>query len=105
MSPEQTNLLSLERLPARLTLDQAAWYLGFEAHEIPVLIASNLLKPLGNPARNGLKYLAACHLERLRNDEKWLNKASHAVTRYKQQRNRQEKIRREASGLEQPCAA
>jgi hypothetical protein len=105
MTPEQTNLLSLQRLPARLTLDQVAWYLGFGPHEIPVLVTSRLLKPLGNPAQNGQKYFATCELERLRNDEKWLNRASDAVTRYKRQRNQQERIRREVRDSGQHCTA
>ena len=46
-TPQQTEFLSWKILPARLGATQAAWYLGFEPHEIPILIAGNLLKPLG----------------------------------------------------------
>lgn len=105
MSSEQITLLSLRRLPARLTVDQTAWYLGFGAYEMPALIAAKLLRPLGNPVQNGHKYFALCQLERLRNDEKWLNRASDVVTRYKRERNQQEKIRREGRNLEAVRAA
>ena len=91
-----SNFLLLRRLPARLTLDQTAWYLGFGSHEISVLIAAKLLKPLGRPASNGQKYFASCELERLRNDPDWLSRASERVTVYKRRRNEQQKLRREA---------
>ena len=39
----QTEFLSWKILPARLDAAQTAWYLGFEPHEIPMLIAANLL--------------------------------------------------------------
>ena len=42
--------------PGRLTVEDAAWCLGFAAHVIPVLIAHKLLKPLGNPPPNGGRY-------------------------------------------------
>lgn len=87
MSPEQTHLLSLQRLPARLTADQASGYLGFGPKEISILLAAKLLKPLGRPASNGQKYFAACELERLRNDAEWLGRASDAVVRHWRQRN------------------
>ncbi len=48
----QTEFLSWKILPARL---DTAQYLGFEPHEIPMLIAANLLNPLGKPARNCTK--------------------------------------------------
>lgn len=105
MSLDQIELLSLRQLPARLTVDQAAWYLGFGSYEMAALIASKLLKPLGHPVQNGHKYFATCELERLRNDDKWLHKASDAVTRYKRQRNQEERIRREARDLDRKCAA
>lgn len=38
MNPEQKQFLSLERRPARLTTEQAAWLLGFNAHDIPILV-------------------------------------------------------------------
>lgn len=87
MSTDQTNLLGLQRLPARLTVEETAWYLGFGPKEISILLAAKLLKPLGHPAVNGQKYFASCELERLRNDPEWLAKASDAVVRHWRKRN------------------
>ena len=46
-------------VPGRLDALQAAWFLGFEPHEIPILIAAGLLKPLGHPARNATKFASS----------------------------------------------
>ena len=59
MHPEQQKFLSLAVIPARLNPEQASWVLGFQAHDIPVLVACGLLKPLGTPPPNGVKYFAA----------------------------------------------
>src|SRR5438132_357961 len=82
MQPEKERFLDLKSLPARLTAEHAAWFLGFAAHEIPVLVAKGLLRPLGHPAHNGQKYFLAATLEELRRDEKWFSKASDAIVEY-----------------------
>jgi len=87
LSQDQTNLLQLLRLPARLTVVEAAWLLGVNAGDIPILMAAKLLKPLGHPPQNGQKFFAACELERLRNDTEWLAKASDALVRHWRRRN------------------
>ena len=84
---EQTDFLSWKIVPARLDATQAAWFLGFELHEIPILIAAHLLKPLGHPARNATKFFATQALEQLRRDEKWLARASDAICEYWRERN------------------
>ena len=84
---EQTDFLSWKIVPARLDATQAAWFLGFELHEIPILIAAHLLKPLGHPARNATKFFATQALEQLRQDEKWLARASDAICEYWRERN------------------
>jgi hypothetical protein len=84
---QQNEFLGWKILPARLDATLAAWYLGFEPHEIPILIAGNLLKPLGKPARNCTKFFATETLEQLRHDERWLARASDAIAAYWRQRN------------------
>ena len=69
-------------LPARLTIEQTAWVLGFNQHDIPVLVGAGLLKTLGRPAASGSKYFAALELEELRKNTRWLAKASDAVVSY-----------------------
>jgi hypothetical protein len=94
VTPQQTEFLSWQVIPARLDATQAAWFLGFEPHEIPMLVAANLLKPLGHPARNSTKYFATEALELFRRDEKWLARASDAIANYWRGRNaRKQKAR------------
>src|SRR5439155_10009585 len=84
---EQTEFLSWKIAPARLSATQAAWFLGFEPHEIPILVTANLLRPLGHPPRNSTKFFATETLEELRRDEKWLARASDAICNYWRERN------------------
>lgn len=87
MNQDIERFLNLRHLPDRLTAAQAAGKLGFSAHEIPILIARNLLKPLGHPAPNGPKYFLTATIEDLRRDEKWHGKATDAVTEYWRSKN------------------
>ena len=88
----QTEFLSWKIVPARLTATQTAWFLGFEPHEIPMLVAAELLKPLGHPPRNSTKFFATEILEQLRHDEKWLARASDAICAYWRQSNARKRI-------------
>ena len=88
---ERTEFLSWKVAPARLNATQAAWFLGFEPHEISILVAAGVLKPLGHPARNSTKYFATETLEQLRHDEKWLARASDAIAAYWRERNSRKK--------------
>jgi hypothetical protein len=87
MNQDIERFLNLRHLPDRLTAAQAAANLGFSAHEMPILIARNLLKPLGHPAPNGPKYFLTATIEELRRDEKWHGKATDAVTEYWKSKN------------------
>jgi hypothetical protein len=82
VNPQREQFLNLQATPARLSAEEAGWYLGFSPHEIPVLIAKGLLKPLGRPPHNGVKYFAATNLEELRHDVKWLTRASDTIVEY-----------------------
>ncbi len=96
---QQAEFLSWKVAPARLNAVQAAWYLGFDPHEIPILIGAALLKPLGHPPRNGTKFFATETLEQLRRDEKWLAHASDAICAYWRHRNARKRTdRRRAKG-------
>jgi hypothetical protein len=76
MSPEQTSFLNLRDKPARLDVQQAGWYLGFNSNEISLLVANGMLKPLGSPRRSAVKYFALSVLRQLRDDVKWMSKAT-----------------------------
>ena len=88
---EQADFLNWKLKPARLNATQTAWFLGFEPHEITILIGAGLLKPLGHPAWNSGKLFATEILQQLWHDEKWLGKATDAITNYWKQRNARKK--------------
>ena len=80
MKEEQHQFLQLLRhLPARLTAEQAAWVINCQAHDIPVLVAAKLLKPLGNPPVNGIKYFSTADVLEACKDRNWLMRVSAAI--------------------------
>jgi hypothetical protein len=88
MKEEQQRFLSLlGRPPARLTAEQAAWVLNCQPHDVPILVAARLLKPLGNPPPNSVKYFAASELLELAEDRAWLAKVTNALNQYWQKKN------------------
>jgi hypothetical protein len=87
MDPQREKFLNLKATPARLTAEEAAWYLGFGHHEIPILVANGLLKPLGRPPANGLKYFSTATLTELHQDVKWLTRASDVIVEHWRDKN------------------
>jgi hypothetical protein len=88
MSEEQHQFLRLlGRLPARLTAEQAAWVLNCQPHDVPVLVAAKLLKPLGNPPVNGIKYFATADLLEACKDSHWLVRMSAAIYQHWRRKN------------------
>jgi hypothetical protein len=68
--------------PGRLVAEEVAKLLGFKRHDIPILVRARLLKPLGNPSRNAVKYYATVEIEKLAADPVWLGRATRAVNKY-----------------------
>jgi hypothetical protein len=62
------DVLNLRRLPARLTVQQTAALLNCGDHDIPVLVARGLLRPLGHPPPNVVKYFAPTEVLELAGD-------------------------------------
>jgi hypothetical protein len=87
MSDEQLKFLSLEEKPARLTVEQTAWALNCQQHDIRTLVNARLLKPLGDPADNAVKYFAAFELAELARNRHWLDKATQAIYEHWQTKN------------------
>lgn len=81
-------LLNLRRLPAMLTATQTAALLdGGGEHNIPVLVRAGLLKPLGHPSSNAVKYFATVEVLELAADVKQLGKIRDAIYEYWHGRN------------------
>jgi hypothetical protein len=88
MREEQHQFLRLlNQLPARLTAEQAAWVLNCQPHDVPVLVAARLLKPLGNPSPYNVKFFAASQLLEQVKDRTWLAKVTNALNQHWQKRN------------------
>jgi hypothetical protein len=88
MREEQNQFLTpSDRLPARLTAEQAAWVLNCQPHDVPVLVSARLLKPLGNPPRYSVKYLAASELLEQMSDRAWLAKAANTFNQHWQRKH------------------
>lgn len=87
MNSQQEQFLNLKTLPARVRVEEAALLLGFSVHELPILMANGLMKPLGHPPLTGVKFFSVVSLEELRRDEKWLAKASDCIVEYWRDRN------------------
>jgi len=80
MREDQRQFLSvLGRVPSRLTAEQTAWVLNCQPHDVPVLVAAGLLKPLGNPPQNGTKFFAASEVIERSDDVKWLGRVTAAI--------------------------
>jgi hypothetical protein len=84
---QQRFLALLGQLPARLTAEQTGWVLNCQPHDIPALVTSRLLKPLGNPSANGTKYFATADLLEIAKDRAWLIKMTTAITTHWQKQN------------------
>ncbi len=71
----------------RLNSEETARKLGFNSHDIPILIAAGHLIPLGKPADNAPKYFAEVRVRELQRDERWLFKATETIRLYWRKRN------------------
>lgn len=61
--------------------------LNCQPHDIPVLVVARLLKPLGNPQPNSVKYFATLDVLELMQDRTWLAKITNAVSQHWKQKN------------------
>jgi hypothetical protein len=88
VNPEREKFLNLKQTPARLNVEEAAWYLGFAVHDIPILVSHGLLKPLGHPSANMVKHFATVAVEGLRCDVKWLGRATDVIAEHWRDKNK-----------------
>ena len=84
-------LMLLGQLPARLTAEQAAWVLNCQVHDVPALVAAKLLKPLGNPPANGIKYFATADVLEQIKDRNWLVRVSATICQHWHKKNARQK--------------
>ncbi len=88
MKPEHLEILNARRMPGKLLVEQVAALLGFQEHDIPVLVAGGLLAPLGNPtAQSCTKYFHAPDIAAKAADRKWMHRATSHIYRHWQGAN------------------
>ena len=64
-----------------------AWVINCQPHDVPILVAARLLKPLGNPPPNGIKFFAASEVLELVKDRAWLVKVTTAINQHWHKQN------------------
>ena len=77
----------LGKLPARLNVEQVSWVLNCQPHDVPILVVAKLLRPLGTPALNSIKYFAAAEILELSNDRTWLARFTNAIGQHWKEKN------------------
>jgi hypothetical protein len=68
-------------------VDEAAWLLGFSPTDVPILVAGKILRPLGKPASNGVRYFSRVDLERKAAEAAWLDRACEYLRKHWRDRN------------------
>jgi hypothetical protein len=82
LTSERERFLNLRNLPAQLSATETSHLLGCAPHDVPVLVAKGLLKPLGNPSANAVKYFARVTLLELCDDAKWIFRVRATINDY-----------------------
>ncbi len=80
-------VFNMRRLPGRLTSPQASALIGFAEHDLAILAAAGLIRPLGKPAPNAPKYWSSSELVQLCSDRQWLDKATKAISQKWKEKN------------------
>jgi hypothetical protein len=94
MNDAQLKFLSLlGGLPARLEVEQVAWVLNCQPHDVPALVAAKLLKPLGHPPPNAIKFFATLDVLELARDRSWLVKMTNGISQEWKKKNARRKGR------------
>ncbi len=73
------------------TIAEHRMYLPLAAAVTLAVVGVRLLKPLGNPAPNSVKYFAAVEVLELAKDRTWLAKVTNAVSHYWREKNLRKK--------------
>ena len=58
-----------------------------QPHDVRILVAARLLKPLGSPPANSVKFFAASEILEQAKDRTWLAKVTNALNQHWQKKN------------------
>ena len=84
----QPGLFNCRRLPARITIEQVATLLGFQAYEILILVKLGKIESINYQSRNSRKYFHGQHILKLAEDGDFVEKASKLVAKAVRENNR-----------------
>ena len=84
---DRVHINMLQNRSARLTAEQTAWLLNCKTHDIPVLVNSRLIKPLGHPPLNSGKFFATTDLLEASKDRNWLVRVTTTICQHWQKKN------------------
>jgi hypothetical protein len=94
MKDDQHRFLILAgTVPGRLNAEQVAWLLGCQSHDVPVLVSARLLRPLGVPQPNSVKYFASADILEHRKDSAWLARMTNVLGQRWRDKNQAKKHR------------
>jgi hypothetical protein len=103
MNPESSlKIQELEKFPVVMTKEKVAEALGIATHNIPPLVRSGLLKPLGHPGRYCVKHFSRDALAQQLADMVWLNKVVTAIHRHWRIKNARKRTKQAGNGMAQP---
>lgn len=102
---EDLRLLAEFRVPARIDARKVSLLLGFAEHDIPVLVSSRLLKPLGKPAPNSTKWFSTVEIMQLSTSPDWLDKATKRIGEYWKGKRLSKKSKAGAERTDMPSSA
>lgn len=89
MPKEMVEFLNLERLPGRISLQQASWLTGISEHGLHDVVAAGLLKRLGGASADGNTtwWFSSAALLRFIQDPDVMSKATSIVIEAGRKRN------------------
>jgi hypothetical protein len=62
-----------------------------QPHDVPILISCRLLKTLGNPPQNAVKFFSTAEVMEMARDRAWLAKMTQAISQHWHKRNVRQK--------------
>ena len=67
------------------------WILNCQPYDLAVLVAARVLRPLGNPMPNSVKYFATAEMLELAKDTSWLAKVTNTLSQHWRTKNLRKK--------------
>lgn len=98
---ERDRFLNLRHYPARMTAEEVAARLRMSPHDIPILVANGLLKPLGEPLQSSVKYFATVVIDELSVNVEWLHEATKVLQGHWSMKNARKSANAEYSSVPQ----